>query len=250
MKKEYTNFKKEIFTSIDQVYSEADTLLSIVNGYLYKYKIFNDADRQDIVGDIILEINKRIESQSLSAGYIHRIIKSNILLFLRPVVKEISFQLEDGDDFAKDKLLDNDSSTEDHYHNYQLLKEYLPTKWLELDKVHTNGDNQTSMIKNYKHSYKDFIWWMVKHYDQLDKIFLSTNFNEIIKINDFPKLYVKNIQMHYLFKKVFKNEENALFWRYMMDYSKEEILIKLNLTEKQFRNIQYTNNKFINNNIK
>lgn len=134
MEKEYTNFKKEIFTSIDQVYSEADTLLSIVNGYLYKYRIFNDADKQDIVGDIILEINKRIESQSLSAGYIHRIIKSNILLFLRPVVKEISFQLEDGDDFAKDKLLDNDSSTEDHYHNYQLLKEYLPTKWLELDK--------------------------------------------------------------------------------------------------------------------
>lgn len=145
MEKQYTNFSKNEFTSIDEINSEADILLRIIGGYLYKYKIFNEEDKQDIVGSIFIEIDKRISSKPISSGYIHCIIRNNILLFLRPVVKEVKYQLEETNDFAKDYSNDNDSSTEDNYRMLDLVTKICPPTHLEYIESILEGKTKTEL---------------------------------------------------------------------------------------------------------
>lgn len=121
MEKQYTNFNKEIFTSIDDVYSETETLLSIIGGYLHKYRIFNEVERQNIIGSIIIDIEKYVTSKPISSGYIHRIIKNTILQFLRPVVKKIDHQYQEDDSFAS--TLPNEENVKEEY--FQRLEEII-----------------------------------------------------------------------------------------------------------------------------
>lgn len=245
MEKQSTNLQKENYSSIDEIYSEANTVLSIVNIYLFKYKIFNEVERQHIVGNVFLELNERIKSQSLTGGYINRLIRSNVLLFLRPVDKEIKYQLMDNEDFAASAVSESYSSTPDFYSNYQLLKQYLPTKWIAIEDRIAKGEFLANDEKIYKSVYRDLVWWLVKNYDQLEKIFTTSDISTIAETNDFSYYFLKHIQMYYLFTKVHKNEDLALFWRYCQNLSREETKKTMKITQQQYRNFQYQTEKIL-----
>lgn len=109
----YTNLKRETYKHIDELYEEIETLQKIIGGYCYRYKIFDEEDKQEITTNILIELNKHIIKE-LNSGYIHRIIKNVILLHLRPVVKQI--KLETTDEFNPISY-DNSVSEDEQYFN-------------------------------------------------------------------------------------------------------------------------------------